>query len=93
MEKLSPKPDFLHKDSQFQRQGKGIAYINGKQNGDVHLFLFHDYLLCARKKVVNVMKSIRGRIPLKIFFLWPLSEISIRRSSKKGFFFFLCFFY
>ena len=81
MEKLSPKSDFLDKDSTFCKQGKLQYLINEKVEGEVHLFLFKESLLVARKKAINVMKT---RSPLKLMHVFNLYDHYAQKSKRNS---------
>lgn len=83
MEKLSPKPDFLNKDSVYLYRGKAAATFLAKQNTDVSVYLFDNYLLLGKKNVVAIVKNL-SKPPLKLLHLWSVKETIIRKGVKKS---------
>jgi len=83
LEKVTPKSDFLTKDSVFQRHGKGTLFVNGKSQGEHHLWLFSDYFLCGKRSVAAMVMALT-KPPMKIVDLWSLRDIGIRAGVKKG---------
>jgi len=82
MEKISPQPDFLNKDSVFLYKGKATMTLNGRQTTEIHGYLFNDFLVVGKKNVVAIVKNLT-KPPLKLLHIWPIRELSIKKGTKK----------
>jgi len=83
IEAISPEPSNLKRDSILYRSEKVTLVESGKPNSSVHLFLFHNYLLCGKKNVVPRVKKLT-KPPLKLLFIWKTHTVVVQPSKRKG---------